>query len=304
MFVIDSGRFKKLEFDSKTRCYRLDTGMISRASADQRKGRVGRNRDGFCYRLFRYENLSEYSAPEVQSTDLAEIYMQLRKMGKDLETFPFLDKPCERKIADAKQLLMDLEIIDSNGEFTCEGEAISMLPVHPQLARALYNSVKFNCTEEMTIIAATICSEVSIMEIDISENNNNSNKCTASTKYEKFVSEYGDHMTLLNIYKEWNKSKNKKKWCDKNYLSNKKLELIQEKYKMIKKSMDVNNLRNLNSNTTAHPVEVLKCLLSGYFNNVCFYIDGSRFRLSRLSGYYLYNTNQRLLVGRGNKVYF
>lgn len=266
--------------------------MISKASADQRKGRVGRKCPGVCYRLYDYDTLSNFGTPEIQSTDLCEIYVQLKKMGKDLETFPFIDKPSEEKIQYAKQLLINLEIIDSNGDFTSEGKEIVKLPVHPQLGRALYSSIKMNCTEEMTILAAFIsCDEVSILEVGKGD--------TAASKYERFVNESGDHLTFINIFKEWQHQKQKKKWCSRHEINNRGLELVLEKYTLIKQSMQWNKFLDLAPNTAILSSDIMKCLLSGYFTNICCYADAFC-----MSGYYLYNTEQRLHIARGEDFIF
>ena len=85
---------------------------ISRASADQRKGRAGRTAPGTCYRLWTESgqlNRPERNTPEIQRSDLAEVVLLLHSLGiKRAAEFDWLDKPDPQAVERAENLLRTL----------------------------------------------------------------------------------------------------------------------------------------------------------------------------------------------------
>lgn len=104
-FVVDSGKVKEMSYDPLTKMQRLKEFWISRASADQRKGRAGRTGPGVCYRLYAqraYEELEAYAAAEIQRVPLEALLLQMMAMGlPDVRLFPFVEAPPAESVENA-----------------------------------------------------------------------------------------------------------------------------------------------------------------------------------------------------------
>jgi ATP-dependent helicase HrpB len=156
--VVDSGQVRRLRFDPATGLDRLELGKISRASADQRAGRAGRQAPGICLRLWpAYENatLAERETPEIARVDLAGPALQLLAWGEtDLAAFGWFEPPSPESLAAAVQLLRLL------GAFvdvvTSLGSTMARLPVHPRLARLLIEGQRAGRVREAALLAALL----------------------------------------------------------------------------------------------------------------------------------------------------
>lgn len=139
--VIDSGLERRSRFDPATGMSRLDTVRISRASADQRRGRAGRLEAGVCYRLWtetEHASMSAQTAAEVIEADLAPLALELAAWGSlDANVLRWLDPPPNATLAQARDLLKSLQAIDHEGRVTDHGRAMNELGVHPRLAHML-----------------------------------------------------------------------------------------------------------------------------------------------------------------------
>jgi ATP-dependent helicase HrpB len=136
--VVDSGLQRAPRFDPRTGLTRLVTLPVSRASADQRRGRAGRLGPGICYRLWSesaHPTLSAHNRPEILDTDLAGLALELAQWGlASPDALGWLDPPPAGTFAQARTLLADLEAIDDRGKITARGRRMAELPLHPRLA--------------------------------------------------------------------------------------------------------------------------------------------------------------------------
>ncbi|HKI06141.1 MAG TPA: ATP-dependent helicase HrpB [Thermoanaerobaculia bacterium] len=157
--VVDSGLVRRLRFDPSTGLDRLELGRISRASADQRAGRAGRQAPGFCLRLWpAYENatLAEREAPEIARVDLAGPALQLLAWGEpDLAAFDWFEAPSPSALEAAMLLLRQLGAVDGYG-VTSLGNAMARLPAHPRLGRLLAEGHRLGRTREAALLAALL----------------------------------------------------------------------------------------------------------------------------------------------------
>ncbi len=139
--VVDSGLVRVARFDSRRGMSGLVTVPVSRASADQRRGRAGRLAPGTCYRLWtesEHAQRPEFAQPEIRSTDLAPLALDLARWGSpNGENLVFLDPPPAANLRQAQEILRDLEAVDDNGRLTTVGLAMADLPVHPRLAHMI-----------------------------------------------------------------------------------------------------------------------------------------------------------------------
>ena len=125
---------------------RLETVRVSRANADQRRGRAGRTEPGVCYRLWEEAangGLQPYAAPEILSADLSGLALDCALWGvADPSTLTFLDPPPRAALKEARGLLTTIGAIDGDGRITEEGRAIASLALPPRLARMVVDAAR------------------------------------------------------------------------------------------------------------------------------------------------------------------
>ena len=141
--VIDSGLARVPRYEPDVGVTRLETVRVSRAAADQRRGRAGRTEPGICYRLWdepQTASLEAFSRPEILSADLSTFALDLAAWGSGSEQLAFLDPPPRPALAEAKALLTELHAIDGDGRLTEEGQKLRRLPLPPRLARMVVDA--------------------------------------------------------------------------------------------------------------------------------------------------------------------
>ena len=142
--VIDSGLARVPRYEPDVGLTRLETVRVSRASADQRRGRAGRTEPGICYRLWdeaQTASLEPSTAAEILAADLTGFVLDLAHWGvADPAALIFLDPPPAPAIKEAKTLLDELGAIDREGRITAEGRRLRQLPLPPRLARMVVDA--------------------------------------------------------------------------------------------------------------------------------------------------------------------
>lgn len=140
LVVVDAGRARRARFDPGSGMSRLVTERVSRAEAEQRRGRAGRVAPGICYRMWaRAEEgaLPAFAPPEIAVADLAGLALELANWGSDGTDLAFLTPPPEAALAEARTLLRDLGALDQDLRITEHGRRLAALPLHPRLAHML-----------------------------------------------------------------------------------------------------------------------------------------------------------------------
>jgi ATP-dependent helicase HrpB len=158
--VVDSGLQRAPRFDPGSGMTRLVTLPVSRASADQRRGRAGRMGPGICYRLWHetaQETLLPHNRPEILDVDLAGLALELAVWGIDApDALGWLDQPPAAAFAIARQLLFELGALDEAGKVTAHGRHMADLPLHPRLAHMLLAARKKKMGRTACDIAAIL----------------------------------------------------------------------------------------------------------------------------------------------------
>ncbi|MEZ5567966.1 MAG: ATP-dependent RNA helicase HrpA [Halioglobus sp.] len=159
-YVIDPGMARLSRYSHRSRLQRLPVEPVSQASADQRRGRCGREAPGVCLRLYSeddYNARPEFTEPEIQRTNLASVVLQMLSLGLgDVADFPFIDPPDSRLIRDGYKLLEELGAVDARGRITRMGGRMARFPVDPRLARMVLEAVAQGCVEEVLVIASAL----------------------------------------------------------------------------------------------------------------------------------------------------
>lgn len=136
--VVDGGRARRARHDAPSGMSRLVTERVTRAEAEQRRGRAGRVAEGLCYRLWtRGEEggMPAFPPAEIEAADLTGLALELALWGAS--DLPFLTPPHPGVLAEARALLADLGALDGAGHITAHGRELAALPLHPRLGHML-----------------------------------------------------------------------------------------------------------------------------------------------------------------------
>jgi ATP-dependent RNA helicase HrpA len=220
-FVVDSGLARISRYSPRAKFQRLPIEAVSRASADQRKGRCGRVGEGICIRLYseeEFEARPQYTDPEILRTNLASLILQMAALGLGApEDFPFLDAPDTRLLNDGYRLLQELSAVDGDRRITRLGRRMASLPVDPRLARILLEAGRTACLTEALIIAA-------FLSIQDPRERPADKADAADEKHAQFADERSDFVAVLNLWRAAREqaggsSRAPRRWCKENFLS-------------------------------------------------------------------------------------
>ncbi|XP_071561060.1 probable ATP-dependent RNA helicase DHX34 isoform X3 [Temnothorax nylanderi] len=221
-FVADSGKVKEMSYDPSCKMQRLKEFWISKASAEQRKGRAGRTGPGVCYRIYseeEYKMLEKYSTPELQRVPLDSSLLQMIAMGlPDARKFPFIEPPPANSLENAILSLKDHDALTDNEKITCIGKTLARLPVDIAIGKMLIMGSIFHQVEPVLSLAAALS-----IQTPFTNRAYRDTECETSRK--KLESDHGDPITLLNAFKEWlevkqensqeyrSSNNSSRKWC-------------------------------------------------------------------------------------------
>ena len=216
-YVIDPGFCKMKSYNPRTGMESLLVAPISKASANQRKGRAGRTGPGKCFRLYTvcsYNDLEDNTTPEIKRTNLANVVLILKSLGiHDLLKFDFMDSPTPEALMEALELLFSLNALNERGELTMLGRRMAEFPLDPMLSKAIVASDKYKCSDEMISIAAMLSVGNSIFyrpkDKQVHADNARMNFHSGNV---------GDHIALLNVYNSWKETGYSTQWCYENYV--------------------------------------------------------------------------------------
>ena len=158
--VVDGGLARVPRYSPRSGMTRLATVRVSRASADQRRGRAGRQAPGVCYRLWNAHEeptLLPRAVPEILETDLAPLALELAAAGiGDPGELAWLDPPPAAALAQARALLAQLGALDSAGRVTPHGRRLTRFAMHPRLAHMVVRGRELGAGEAACELAALL----------------------------------------------------------------------------------------------------------------------------------------------------
>lgn len=159
-YVVDPGLARISRYSYRSKIQRLMVEPISKASADQRRGRCGRERDGTCIRLYSEEGYlgrPEFTDPEIRRTNLASVILQMEcsRLGR-IEDFPFIDPPDPRYVSDGYRLLRELGAVDGDGRVTPLGRSMAAFPLDPRLGRIVVAAAELDCLKEILPVVSLL----------------------------------------------------------------------------------------------------------------------------------------------------
>lgn len=239
VYVIDSGIVK--ETGNYNGISGLTNTWVSKAVADQRKGRAGRIKEGECYRLYskeKYDSFEQYPIAEVMRTPLEKLIVSLKTYRSDrpwntLCKFP--EPPPSNSVAEAVTYLQGINVLDAEENLTMLGKRISTFALHPALSVALVYSVFFNCVDPMLLITSFLNGDATFFDVNV-----------RSSKRRLVLSEYhstNDNIAVYNFYQEWKKRTDKFISSSNQYgLNNKSMENFERILKLNANYLQTANL--------------------------------------------------------------
>jgi len=201
-YVIDPGTARISRYSYRTKVQRLPIEAISRASADQRKGRCGRVAAGVCIRLYSEDDFNgrpQFTDPEILRTNLASVILQMLSLGLgELTKFPFVQAPDSRNITDGMLLLEELEAIKQGKDkfsvsLTDMGRSLSRLPIDPRLARMVLSANTLGVLKEVIVIVAAL-------SIQDPRERPQERQGAATEKHARFDDPDSDFIAFLNLW--------------------------------------------------------------------------------------------------------
>ena len=236
---------------------------ISQASARQRAGRAGRTGPGKCYRLYTEQafktEMLPTNVPEIQRTNLGNVVLQLKAMGiNDLLGFDFMDPPPVATLVGALESLHALGALDDEGLLTRLGRKMAEFPLEPNLSKMLILSVDLGCSEEILTITAMLSVENPFYRPK-------DKQAQADMRKAKFHQAEGDHLTLLTVYKGWEKSRFSNPWCFENFVQSRSMKRAQDVRKQLVTIMD--RYRLLLISAGKNYKLICKAITAGFFTN-------------------------------------
>ncbi|MDR0315755.1 MAG: ATP-dependent RNA helicase [Treponema sp.] len=215
--VIDSGLSKLNWYNPQTFTSSLVEAPISKASANQRKGRAGRTREGTCYRLYTrrdFENRQLFTTEEIFRTDLSEVILRMADLGiTNFEDFDFIAAPEKAGLIAGIETLNLLEALEPDRSLSNIGKLMTEFPLAPRQSRIIVEAI-FRYPEVIreTLIAAAFLSTQSPYILPPGE------ETDARLAHHHYRDDAGDFVSYLKLFQAYNDSTNKIRFCEKNYL--------------------------------------------------------------------------------------
>ncbi|KAJ0981719.1 hypothetical protein J5N97_009974 [Dioscorea zingiberensis] len=229
VFVVDCGKAKETTYDALNNTPCLLPSWISKASAQQRRGRAGRVQPGECYHLYPrcvYDAFAEYQLPELLRTPLNSLCLQIKSLqlgtiGDFLSAA--LQPPEPLAVQNAIEFLKMIGALDDKENLTNLGRFLSMLPVDPKLGKMLIMGAVFHCLDPIL----TVVSGLSVRDPFLLPQDKKDLAGTAKSRFS--AKDYSDHMALVRAYEGWkdaDREGSASQYCWRNFLSPQTLQAI------------------------------------------------------------------------------
>ncbi len=215
--VIDSGLAKTNFYNPRTYTSALIEGPISKASANQRRGRAGRTQPGRCYRLYSrkdFEDRPLFQEDEIYRTDLSEVVLRMAELGiSEFESFDFISSPGVGNILGAIETLRLLDALDEDRKLTSIGEMMAIFPLLPRHSRIIVEGVKrYPHVLEEILIAVSFLTSPTPFVLPPGE------ETEARRAHHHYRDDLGDFVSYLRLFEAYRSAPDKKKFCDSRYL--------------------------------------------------------------------------------------
>jgi ATP-dependent helicase HrpA len=197
-YVVDAGLARVKRYSYRNKVEQLQIEPIAQSAANQRAGRCGRVAAGVCIRLYDEQDYllrPKFTEPEILRSSLASVILRMKSLRlTDVETFPFIEPPQGRAIADGYQLLQELGAVDDANLLTPLGKQLAKLPLDPRVGRMILASLDNVCLTEVLIIAAAL-------SVQDPRDRPMEAQAAADNAHKKFADEKSEFQSYLKIWK-------------------------------------------------------------------------------------------------------
>ena len=222
-YVVDAGLARVKRYSFRNKVEQLQVEPIAQSAANQRAGRCGRVADGVCIRLYEEEDFNQrpkFTEPEILRSSLAAVILRMKSLHlTDVETFPFIEAPQGRAIADGYTLLQEVGAVDDANNLTPLGHKLAKLPLDPRVGRMILAALDNACLTEMLIIA-------SALSVQDPRDRPMEHQQAADEAHKKFADEKSEFLTYIKIWRWFEQAIEHKKTnrqlmetCRTNFLS-------------------------------------------------------------------------------------
>ncbi|OBV36540.1 ATP-dependent RNA helicase HrpA [Janthinobacterium psychrotolerans] len=226
-YVVDAGLARVKRYSYRNKVEQLQVEPIAQSAANQRAGRCGRVADGVCIRLYEEQDYllrPKFTEPEILRSSLAAVILRMKSLHlTDVETFPFIEPPLARAIADGYQLLQELGAVDEVNKLTPLGNKLAKLPLDPRVGRMILAALDNACLTEVLIVA-------SALSVQDPRDRPMEHQQAADEAHKKFADEKSEFISYLKIWRWFESAIEHKKTnrqlqdnCRSNFLSQMRL---------------------------------------------------------------------------------
>ncbi|MES2104442.1 MAG: ATP-dependent RNA helicase HrpA [Pseudomonadota bacterium] len=197
-YVVDAGLARVKRYSYRNKVEQLQIEAVAQSAANQRAGRCGRVAAGVCIRLYAEQDFLQrppFTEPEILRSSLASVILRMKTLHlTDVESFPFIEPPLGRAIADGYQLLQELGAVDDTNRLTPLGRQLGKLPLDPRVARMILAGKESQCLSEMLVIA-------SALSVQDPRDRPMEAQAAADLAHKKFADEKSEFQSYLKIWK-------------------------------------------------------------------------------------------------------
>ncbi|MDN2695292.1 ATP-dependent RNA helicase HrpA [Janthinobacterium sp. SUN073] len=226
-YVVDAGLARVKRYSYRNKVEQLQVEPIAQSAANQRAGRCGRVADGVCIRLYEEQDYllrPKFTEPEILRSSLAAVILRMKSLHlTDVETFPFIEPPLARAVADGYQLLQELGAVDEVNQLTPLGNKLAKLPLDPRVGRMILAALDNACLTEVLIVA-------SALSVQDPRDRPMEHQQAADEAHKKFADEKSEFLSYLKIWRWFESAIEHKKTnrqlqdnCRTNFLSQMRL---------------------------------------------------------------------------------
>ena len=289
-FIVDTGLAKELCFDPKRNINSLEVRVISKSSAEQRKGRAGRTSAGNCYRLYSqddYKVMPDKMLPEILRVALTHTVLKLYEFGiANILTFEFVEQPDSSSLQAAIESLQFLGAV-TDDKLTEMGRKMAAFPIDPHLVKILFDAIQEGIgVEAAAAVAISVLAGSVFFRAGTDEMKKESDK-----KKVLFCHPAGDQMTYLSVYHQWLSQKRdvRNQWCVQNYINAKSMRILEDNVKefreILARQCDV-QLPTSIPNLINAEAKLPRLYFNVFIRNICVFLGHERagYMTERLPG--------------------
>ncbi len=201
-YVVDTGLARVKRYSYRNKVEQLQVEPVAQSAANQRAGRCGRVAAGVCIRLYEEQDYAlrpKFTEPEILRSSLAAVILRMKSLNlanelAEVESFPFIEPPQGRAIADGYQLLQELGAVDDSNRLTPLGHKLARLPLDPRLGRMILAGAENVCLTEVLIVAAAL-------SVQDPRDRPLEAQAAADAAHKKFADEKSEFLSYLKIWK-------------------------------------------------------------------------------------------------------